>query len=420
MRALQILLLAAWALCCATLAQAVEPVAAPAGTVIFSLGEASLLRSGATQPLAKGMALQAGDTLQTGVSGHLQLRMVDDGFISIKPNSRLIINDYHYDRAHPEASKVRFTLENGQVRSITGKAGEADKQRFRLNTPIAAIGIRGTDFVTTADQGLTRVTVNRGAVVMSPFSAECQAVALGTCQTADARLLTASMKNVYLELTAKERVPRLVPMQVAPDNKPKSAPDADNSLSETKTTLAADQVQAAAAGVVPPPPALPGPSQLVWGRWTQWMTPQTTDASVDSVYNANREPTFGNQVFALLRSTGFWELPSSGTATFTYAAGEAVVLSGNQLTQASIRNPALTIDFNNRTFATALTVDAGQYGSHALSASGTIGRDGLFRGSNGATQVLGALAPSMQEAGYVFTHDLGNASSIQGVTRWLH
>ena len=33
------------------------------------------------------------------------------------------------------------------MRSITGQWGEAARDRFRLNTPIAAIGVRGTDFI---------------------------------------------------------------------------------------------------------------------------------------------------------------------------------------------------------------------------------------------------------------------------------
>lgn len=435
-------LLLAILLCWKVVASAEGQATASAGSVVFSLGETHLIRAGGERPLTKGMALQAGDKLQTGTDGHLQLRMVDDGFISIKPNSRFVINDYLYDVAHPEQSKVHFTLETGQVRSVTGKAGEADKQRFRLNTPIAAIGIRGTDFTTTAESGVTRVSVNRGAIVMSPFSDACQPQGLGACQTANARLLTASMKNVQLELYANELVPRLAPVPVTPSDKSKRAPDADSSLGEAKTTLAADKVQVAAAEAVPvhsaaptapaapatpsllPSPTVlpPAPAQIVWGRWAQWVSPQAKESSVEAVYTAQREATFGNQVFSLFRPNGFWALPSrdTGTFTFNYAAGEAVVLDANQLHAAVISNPSLSIDFNKRTFATALTVNAGQYGTHDLSASGAVQGNGFLRGNDGATQVLGALTPSLQEAGYVFSHNLSGAASIQGVTRWVH
>lgn len=425
MRSLRFLLLAVSVLSwhAATLA---EGITARVGTVVFSLGDARLTRAGAVQALAKGTALQVGDALQTGGNGHVQLRMDDEGFISIKPNSRFIIDDYVYDPGHPEQNKVHFTLLSGQARSVTGKAGEVHKQGFRLNTPIAAIGIRGTDFVTTTDNGVTRVSVNRGAIVMSPFSEGCRQEALGACQTANARSLTASMKNMYLELNSNELAPRLVPTQLGSDRKPKRTSDnSDNngSLGEAKATLAADQVQALAAGVTTPAPPPPGPAQITWGRWSQWVSPtDPADSSVDAVLNSSREPTFGNQVFALLRTKGFWELPSrdTGTVTFNYAAGEAVVVKGNQLAAASISNPKLSIDFNNRTFATSLTVNAGQDGTHALSAAGTVQSNGFLRGGGGSMQVLGTLAPSLNEAGYVFSHDLGNANSIQGVTRWQH
>ena len=49
-------------------------------------------------------------------------------------------------------------------------AAESARDRFRLNTPIAAIGVRGTDFVVSATQNSIMAVVNAGAIVVSPFS----------------------------------------------------------------------------------------------------------------------------------------------------------------------------------------------------------------------------------------------------------
>jgi hypothetical protein len=97
-----------------------------------------------------------------------------------------------------------------------------------------------------------------------------------------------------------------------------------------------------------------------------------------------------------------------------------LVANGKQLSQATISNPTLTIDFNNRIFATALSVNAGQYGVRNLSAAGAVGANGLFVSSGGNMQVYGVLAPGSREAGYLFTQELGNTATIQGVTHWIH
>ena len=50
----------------------------------------------------------------------------------------------------PASSEVRLQVDHGITRSISGRATEVDKNRFRLNTPVAAIGVRGTDFIVQA------------------------------------------------------------------------------------------------------------------------------------------------------------------------------------------------------------------------------------------------------------------------------
>ncbi|MFM8637711.1 MAG: ATP-binding cassette domain-containing protein, partial [Betaproteobacteria bacterium] len=52
------------------------------------------------------------------------------------------------------------------VRSITGQWGEAAKDRFRLNTPLAAIGVKGTDFAVRVEPDKTAAAVYTGAIVL--------------------------------------------------------------------------------------------------------------------------------------------------------------------------------------------------------------------------------------------------------------
>ncbi|NBQ79270.1 MAG: hypothetical protein EBT99_11650 [Betaproteobacteria bacterium] len=141
--------------------------AQPVGEVLFAVGSASVQGSSGSS-LQRGSFVSVGDVLETGAGSHVHIRFVDGALLSVRPNSRLAIDQYQFDAERPQASQVKFQLREGTARSITGKAGESAKERFRLNTPVAAVGVRGTDFVTATSALRTSVVVNTGAVVCWP------------------------------------------------------------------------------------------------------------------------------------------------------------------------------------------------------------------------------------------------------------
>jgi hypothetical protein len=193
----------------------------PVGEVSFLIGSARIA-AGPDSPrdLVRGAKVSAGQVIETGDNGHVHLRFIDDGTVAIRPQSRLRIEDFHYDPANPRENRIKFSLEQGTLRSITGRAGEAAKDRYRLNTPIAAIGIKGTDFIVQVVNDTTRVAVNSGAIVLAPLGEGCPANALGACSTAGATELSAAMVGRYLELKARYSVPELIqidPSSTFPD-----------------------------------------------------------------------------------------------------------------------------------------------------------------------------------------------------------
>src|SRR6056300_202789 len=147
---------------------------AEAGVVAFALGESSVSR---------GDAIYVGDIIETGGNGHVHIRFVDGALVSVRPNSRLRVDEYAYFPDRPADNRVRFTLETGTVRSVTGDAGRANKDAYRMNTPISAIGIRGTDYTVFSDDQKTRVFVQSGGVAIAPLDEECVAEDVGVCQS---------------------------------------------------------------------------------------------------------------------------------------------------------------------------------------------------------------------------------------------
>lgn len=137
-----------------------------AGRVEFTVGAVTAVGvDGRERPLSKGAEINAGDTLQTA-DGRLQARFTDGGYISLQPNTEFKVEDYNFNGKADGSEKGFFSLVKGGLRAITGSIGHTNRQAYRVNTPVATIGIRGTEFLAQFDTRLL-VKVGDGAVYLS-------------------------------------------------------------------------------------------------------------------------------------------------------------------------------------------------------------------------------------------------------------
>lgn len=90
-----------------------------------------------------GDMLYEGDAVSTGVDGELQAEMMDSGVIAVRPNTEMSITKYQAEGTATDTSV--FGLIKGSFRSITGWIGKNNPTRYRINTPTATVGVRGTD-----------------------------------------------------------------------------------------------------------------------------------------------------------------------------------------------------------------------------------------------------------------------------------
>ena len=385
-------------------------LAAAVGQIIFAAGDARL-EGGAA--LAKGAQIEVGQTIVTGAGGHVHLRFVDDAFVAVRPNSQLSIDDYNFDAGNSSANRVKFTLKAGTGRLITGKAGQANKQGFRLNTPMAAIGVRGTDFVVQVQGELTRVTVQQGAIVMAPFGGGCEAAGSGTCGGGLARQLTAAQAGGFLEMRGTQ-APRLI------------APDEARGLRLERPS----PEEPAAAGGRPsaeaPPAGFSGTRSVAWGRW-----------SGASDFGANVPPGYEvigrNEAFVLLRAIesnpagnlGGGGGPSrepkaTNEVRFSLAGVEAFAREGgNAYRAATVSDAYLSVNFDKATYSTGFNLQF-DGATHALSSVGAVGATGRFLddSAKSSMSISGALSNEGREAGYVFFGSLPDNIRTYGVTRW--
>lgn len=121
-----------------------------AGKVIFMFGQAwKHAVDGGKHTLKRGMVVNVGETIETSSNGQVQIRMKDNGLIAIRPGSQFKIQAFKFSGVQGAGSsgdKSYFQLLKGGFRSITGAVGQQNKRAYKVNTPVATIGIRGTDY----------------------------------------------------------------------------------------------------------------------------------------------------------------------------------------------------------------------------------------------------------------------------------
>lgn len=419
------------------------------GVISFAIGQGVVQRdNGTTTPAERGVRIHVGDRVETAASGQVHIRFVDDAAVSVRPNSTLLVQDYTFDPNRPELNEVRLKLDKGAGRSISGGATAQDKSRFRLNTPIAAIGVRGTDFIVQAQPDAVRATVADGTIVIAPYGHGCSLSGLGPCEGGWARELSADMGQWVAEVRPGDVATRLVR---APRSNATGAGGEDGSNAASgpwtdrdMTTLRASGLLAAepttaesirgndraaaevlnlAAINVPelnsPPPLT---ASLVWGRWAIY--PEAGDhltvpyalARVDRLVTV---ADYGAGLFRTNASLQWDQLARTdgGIVEFGINHAAATYESEDGIVNASVKAANLTVDFGRRTFATALDLatDTGVAGQ--IRASGPIRPDGLFVAVDPTQRVAGALSGDAREAGYLFEAFQGN-DVFRGRTLW--
>lgn len=423
---------------CSMPAGAVQEQSQPTivGEATMVIGVAHVIGASGQSLLAnKGVAIRVGDSIETGAGGHVHLRFVDGGRVSVRPSSRLKIESYAYSSDRPALNAIKFRLDEGIVRSITGSWGEAARDRFRLNTPMAAIGVKGTDFIVNSSPASTSVSVYSGAVLMAPLAGGCQTT-LGPCLNGTEKLLSEDMKGQMLELSRQHASAQLVPVDgllpvparrvVVASSDPSRAGKPLNSDSGAYGDVGADKVAvsesrgaAVAANYLPP-----HVSQLAWGHLGQPWEGDTFSQNFQEA-RENRESTVGNGTYGLFRdpsaTAALSPAQTEGRASFSLTAGIASLRPEGlpqSLAQAvRVDGGSLSVDFGRAIFATQLRVSSAALGAETISANGVLLSTGVFQSRGGDAFVAGAVSNDHKEAGYLFEKTLP-AGGLTGITLW--
>jgi hypothetical protein len=118
----------------------------------------SIKAEGVRQVLSVGSAVTPGDTLITEAKTYARVKFTDASEITLRPDTQFKIENYAFVQADPSKDNVVLRLFKGALRTITGLVGKRGNQdAYRLSTPTATIGIRGTQYIAEFIPAETRV-----------------------------------------------------------------------------------------------------------------------------------------------------------------------------------------------------------------------------------------------------------------------
>ena len=113
------------------------------GTTVFARGAVSAALESDIRLIGHGTPIYERDVLTTGADSFAILQLVDGTEMILRPNTVFRFDEIG---AGETRKSVRLNLFQGGLRTVTGSVAEQVPDAFELRTPVATIGIRGTDF----------------------------------------------------------------------------------------------------------------------------------------------------------------------------------------------------------------------------------------------------------------------------------
>jgi hypothetical protein len=140
------------------------PVAAAesVGVVTKVVNQAQIGGAAATA----GTPIHMNDRLRTGANARLQVRFRDNSVLTLGEKANVVVDRYIFN---PEKSKGEILLSatQGAFRFAGGKLKQMSDKKITVNTPVAALAVRGTEFWGGPIDGQYAVLLLTGKVSVS-------------------------------------------------------------------------------------------------------------------------------------------------------------------------------------------------------------------------------------------------------------
>lgn len=116
-----------------------------AGRIIMTRGNVQAINDeGTIRQLKRRDSIYSHEIIKTGKESKVQIRFIDNALLALKAESELNIKAYVYSAVDEADNQVLMELVAGGFRTLTGQIGKGNKAAYKVDTPVASIGIRGT------------------------------------------------------------------------------------------------------------------------------------------------------------------------------------------------------------------------------------------------------------------------------------
>jgi len=173
--------------------------AAPSVQAQTRVGEAVLVQNevvrvaASTTPISVGDSMLRDETVRTGADSAARFVMADSTNLSLGPSAtlkldRTVFNDEHSYR------DVAIRMATGAFRFVTG---HSEKTAYKITTPLATIGVRGTILDILSQRGRSVVVLQEGAANVCTLSFQC----IQLTQPGDTAIITSTGGKVTITKT---------------------------------------------------------------------------------------------------------------------------------------------------------------------------------------------------------------------------
>ena len=122
----------------------------PIGLILSTSGNVTAqAEDGTERRLRRRSPLYEGDTVITAVRSRAQIRFNDNGLVALQPETSFFVEEHTFNGQEDGSESAVYRLFRGGLQAITGLIGNTNKSRYRFETPLATIGLRGTHWAAT-------------------------------------------------------------------------------------------------------------------------------------------------------------------------------------------------------------------------------------------------------------------------------
>ena len=114
------------------------------GMVVASRGEVIAMSNGGSRLLKQGEFIHVSDEIITSNRSFAVLQFEDGAKVTVRPDSTMIIESYLYNGDGDD--EATLSLVEGGLRVITGAMAKSNPENYKVRTPVALMGVRGTEF----------------------------------------------------------------------------------------------------------------------------------------------------------------------------------------------------------------------------------------------------------------------------------